>query len=532
MTNAPAFTKINHEDFKSSKLQKSIDLASSALGTSIVAVTDEFFAPAIMMINPEPAISCPDKFVATGSWMDGWETKRHCPTYDWCILKLGFPGSFDGFDIDTSFFTGNQAPAASVEGAYCPEGDVQAEGVKWVEILPRVDLPPACHNVFALEKRSDVYTHLRLNNYPDGGIARFRAYGEVQASLPKDPNAVFDLAYIGHGGRSVQVSDEHYGPGDFLVLPGKGKNQGDGWQTARSRVDGYSDFVVLRLGVKGHILQAEVDTSHFKGNFPRQIKLEATCTDSIVPEENAEWFTLVEPSSTGPNGVFYFNNAHTDKVFTHAKISIIPDGGFKRLRLYGIRAGAEFPTLPIVPPSKPKNAIVAEPLTSEGYAPYGDVIHTGFTKIVTGANQGTAEKHHRVAQVVNNFPNGAGKINMCVFHCRPTDDLPFTVKLLERHPYSSQAFIPMTDGNTRGYLVIVALNGADDKPDMSTLKAFIATSLQGINYAPGVWHHPMVVLENETDFACIVHESGVPEDDCNEVDTPHVVVQVPGFHIF
>lgn len=104
-----------------------------------------------------------------------------------CILKLGFPGSFDGFDIDTSFFTGNQAPAASVEAAYCPEGDVQAEGVKWVEILPKVELPPTCHNVFVLEKRTDVYTHLRLNNYPDGGIARFRAYGEVHPTFPKDP---------------------------------------------------------------------------------------------------------------------------------------------------------------------------------------------------------------------------------------------------------------------------------------------------------------------------------------------------------
>lgn len=121
---------------------------------------------------------------------------------------------------------------------------------------------------------------------------------------------------------------------------------------------------------------------------------------------------------------------------------------------------------------------------------------------------------------------------MCVFHCRPTNELPFTVKLLERHPYSSQAFIPMTDGKTRGYLVIVALNGDDDKPDMSTLKAFVATTKQGINYGPGIWHHPMVVLEHEADFACIVHESGVPEDDCNEVDTPHVIVQVPGFHIF
>jgi allantoicase len=78
------------------------------------------------------------------------------------------------------------------------------------------------------------------------------------------------------------------------------------------------------LGEKGHILQAEVDTSHFKGNFPRQVKLEATYSESVVPEESSEWFTLVEPSSTGANGVFYFDTAYTDKVFTHAKISIIP----------------------------------------------------------------------------------------------------------------------------------------------------------------------------------------------------------------
>jgi allantoicase len=137
-------------------------------------------------------------------------------------------------------------------------------------------------------------------------------------------SALIDLAFVGHGGRSVQVSDEHYGPGDFLVLPGRGKNQGDGWQTARSRAEGYSDFVVLRLGAAGHILQAEVDTTHFKGNFPRQIKLEATNSTDTVPAANAEWFTLVEPSSTGPNSIFYFDTAHIDKIFTHAKISIIP----------------------------------------------------------------------------------------------------------------------------------------------------------------------------------------------------------------
>ena len=161
-----------------------LDIASSALGSTIVEVTDEFFAPAINMINPAPPVHAPGKFVSTGAWMDGWETKRHNPSYDWCIIKLGFAGSIRGYDIDTSYFTGNQAPAASVEGAFCPSGKL--EDAQWVEILPKVELPPSSHNVFVLDKETEVYTHLRVNNYPDGGIARFRAYGTVHPIFPED----------------------------------------------------------------------------------------------------------------------------------------------------------------------------------------------------------------------------------------------------------------------------------------------------------------------------------------------------------
>lgn len=93
------------------------------------------------------------------------------------VLKLGFSGSFRGFDIDTHYFTGNQAPAASVEACFCPCGNL--EKAEWKEILPKVELPPSCHNVFVLDKDTEVFTHLRLNNIPDGGIARFRAYGQV-----------------------------------------------------------------------------------------------------------------------------------------------------------------------------------------------------------------------------------------------------------------------------------------------------------------------------------------------------------------
>lgn len=103
------------------------------------------------------------------------------------IIKLGFSGSFKGFDIDTHYFTGNQAPFASVDAAVVPVGaDAQSAEIKWTEILPKVELPPTQHNVFVLKEETAVYTHLRVNNIPDGGIARFRAYGNVSPIWPED----------------------------------------------------------------------------------------------------------------------------------------------------------------------------------------------------------------------------------------------------------------------------------------------------------------------------------------------------------
>ncbi|CDS11445.1 hypothetical protein LRAMOSA03708 [Lichtheimia ramosa] len=343
-----SYQRINFEDFASSPLSKYTDLASSALGTTIVEVTNEFFAPAINMINPKPPVHAPGKFVATGAWMDGWETKRHNPTYDWAVLKLGFSGSFRGFDIDTHYFTGNQAPAASVEACFCPCGNL--EKAEWKEILPKVELPPSCHNVFVLDKDTEVFTHLRLNNIPDGGIARFRAYGQVNPIWSDNKDEVIDLAFVGNGGRRVFCSNEHYTPSSNLLLPGRGGNMGDGWETKRSRTPGHTDFAIIKLGDKGHIFKAEIDTSHYCGNYPAQIKLEATNVSDEVPADNAEWTTIVEPSKVGAHSLFYFDTAHPEKVWSHVKFSLIPDGGAKRVRLYGVREGGKIPQLPIPNP--------------------------------------------------------------------------------------------------------------------------------------------------------------------------------------
>ncbi|RCH80453.1 Allantoicase [Rhizopus stolonifer] len=341
------YQRISFEELKQSSLSGCIDLASSALGSSIVKVTDEFFAAASNMINPLPPIHAPGKFVETGAWMDGWESKRHNPDHDWAIIKLGFHGTFEGFDIDTHYFTGNQAPFASVEAAYVPAGsDVESDKTEWTEILPKVPLPPTQHNVFVLDKPTKVYSHLRLNNIPDGGIARFRAYGHVSPTLPKDKSQVIDLAFCGNGGRAVDVSDAHYTPGSNILLPGRGKNMGDGWETKRSRTPNHTDHVTVRLGQPGHLLKAVIDTSDYRGNYPHKIILQATKSQEFNPKDS-EWTTLIEPASVGPHGLFYFDLPHTDKTFSHAKIIIVPDGGIKRLRLYGVLEGAEVPKTPI-----------------------------------------------------------------------------------------------------------------------------------------------------------------------------------------
>ena len=146
-------------------------------------------------------------------------------------------------------------------------------------------------------------------------------------------------------------------------------------------------------------------------------------------------------------------------------------------------------------------SIVVEPLTADAYAPYGNVI--AATERFRPANQGTAKKSEHLAELLET--RGA-RANVSVFRCTPRV-LPHAVTLLEKHPASTQVFVPM---NAVRYLAIVALGG--DAPDLSTLRAFEASPTQGITYHPGIWHHPMVALERETDFFCLVFEDGTAGD--------------------
>ena len=265
-----------------------IRLEQPRLGTRVTHASDEFFAARERLIQPTDPVFIEDKYDDHGKWMDGWESRRRrTPGHDHCIIRLGVPGIIHGVDIDTSHFTGNFPPHASID-ACVSDDDVPESG--WTELVQRTDLAGDRHHFVAVND-SNSWTHLRLNIYPDGGIARLRIYGEVRADI--EVGGVIDLFALKNGGRALAASDEHYGSMHNLNLPGRGLNMGDGWETARRRGPG-NDWVIAALGRPGVVERVEVDTAHFKGNYPDRVSVEAALFDNHDEAKLADPATRVE----------------------------------------------------------------------------------------------------------------------------------------------------------------------------------------------------------------------------------------------
>lgn len=312
---------------------KWIQLEQPRLGTRVTFATDEFFAAKERLIEPQDPVFIEGKYDDHGKWMDGWESRRkRVPGHDFCVVKLGLPGVIRGFDIDTRFFTGNFPPEASID-ACVSDNDEPEDG--WVELSPRAPLQGDDHNYLAVDN-DQAWTHLRLNIYPDGGIARLRIYGEIRPAFSSD-TGVIDLVALENGGRAIACSDEHYGSMHNLNVTGRGVNMGDGWETARRRGPG-NDWVILALGHAGAIERIEVDTANFKGNYPDRIAIEAAmfASDVAAVAENAVWQSLLaETKLTMDKQHFFENELESIGGVSHARVSIYPDGGISRLRLHG-----------------------------------------------------------------------------------------------------------------------------------------------------------------------------------------------------
>lgn len=324
-------------------LKLTVDVINARLNSKIVKFSDEWFAAAENLIKPSAPIY-EKKFVPTGAWYDGWETRRHNPEpSDWVIIKLGVSSAnIIGAEVDTAFFTGNYAPAISVEGTFVTD-ESALDSAKWDEIIPQVECGPSNRFFWLREKITDkAYTHVRLQQYPDGGIARFRLYGTPVAVWPQDVNEIVDLAHVSNGGVAIKWSDAHFDTPANLLLPGRGVDMGDGWETARSRGKDHTDWAIIRLGSRGTIDNVVVDTAFFIGNYPQYITVEGVnAKEGETVDENSSWKPIVGKSKTGPDREHIYKREELQSSekdqFTHVKLTMIPDGGVKRLRIFGRR---------------------------------------------------------------------------------------------------------------------------------------------------------------------------------------------------
>uniref|UniRef100_A0A3B5AAC3 Allantoate amidinohydrolase n=1 Tax=Stegastes partitus TaxID=144197 RepID=A0A3B5AAC3_9TELE len=344
------------------------DLTCETVGGKVIFATDEWFAPAQNLLKREPPQFVASAFTEFGKWMDGWETRRkRISGHDWCIIQLGVPGLIHGFDVDTSFFTGNHSPHVSIQAgcldqlpAFTLEGDrtgmaasdsqmaavAKLGSEAWPELVSVSELQPGysdcCHNYFRVNCNWRV-THLRLNMYPDGGIARLRAYGVGQRDwLSVSTNQLVDLVALTNGGVCLGYSDAHFGHPRNMIGLGRAANMGDGWETARRldrpkelkvdqrgilQVPGW-EWVVFRLGHPGLISSIEIDTNHFKG------KDTASGRGGILG--NGRSFFLLRRYLRSHHRHHYSETELTlSHPVSHVRLIIAPDGGVSRLRLWG-----------------------------------------------------------------------------------------------------------------------------------------------------------------------------------------------------
>ncbi|MFJ8015111.1 allantoicase [Streptomyces sp. NPDC096339] len=318
------------------------DLADRRLGGGVVAANDEFFAERENLLVRTPAVFDVHDYGHKGKVMDGWETRRRRGAdaahpfpagddHDWALIRLGAPGIIRGIVVDTAHFRGNFPQQVSVEAAAFPGTPSAAELLRdagaWQEILPRTPVLGHAANGFAIDSGRR-WTHLRINQHPDGGIARLRVHGEV---LP-DPAWLallgsVDVACVTNGGSVEDASDGFYSSPGNTIMPGLSQKQDDGWETRRRRDRG-NDWISYRLAAQSRIRAVEVDTANLKGNAAGWISL------SVKDGEAGAWTEVLPRTPLQPDSLHRLPLA-APATATHARLDVHPDGGLARLRLHG-----------------------------------------------------------------------------------------------------------------------------------------------------------------------------------------------------
>lgn len=253
-------------------------------------------------------------------------------------------------EVDTAFFNGNHAESVEVWGTYetgqGADGRVKESGYKgWRSLLGKRGCGASRRQAWKIDGEIQKVTHVKLCMFPDGGIARFRLYGVAVPVWPEDESEDVELSSALMGGRVVAFSDEHFGKAGNVLMPGRGVDMGDGWETKRSRESGHADWLVVKLGARGSVRSCMVDTMHFRGNFPQRVQVEgldAEEGEEVVGGDDERWAEIVGPQGCEKDKEHVFAGGLLKSVegrtFTHMKMTIIPDGGVKRFRVFGTRA--------------------------------------------------------------------------------------------------------------------------------------------------------------------------------------------------
>ena len=316
-----------------------INLASPRLGAEVIFATDDFFAEKSRLLKVEEPIFIPDEYDSHGKWMDGWESKRRrIPGNDHCIIHLGTKGLISGVNINTKFFTGNHPPQGSIEAVL--SDSEPNENTKWTEILPISNLTANNDNFFPIPSELP-FNYLRFNIYPDGGVARLRVYGRPIGEWKiLDPEGSQELSAVVNGGNVVGFNDAHYGDPWVILAPGRGLNMGDGWETRRRREPG-NDWIVISLGAPGIVERIELDTAHFKGNYPDRCSVQGaliknTKSNDILADK-CSWQELMSEQKLEMDTIHNFDGKTINKIgaISHVRLNIYPDGGVSRFRIFG-----------------------------------------------------------------------------------------------------------------------------------------------------------------------------------------------------
>jgi allantoicase len=325
-----------------------VDLAAERLGGAALVANDEFFAPKENLLRAVPAEWREGVYTERGKWMDGWETRRRrSPGHDWCIVRLGLPGVVHGVVVDTTFFRGNYPEQCSLDGCAIggtPPADELARDSLWRELMPKTQLQGDTRNEIAIKGGAPL-THVRLNIFPDGGVARLRVHGEVTPDWKALLGAGdIDLAALENGGWVVVCSDMFFGHRQNLILPGRSTHMGDGWETRRRRGPG-NDWTIVRLGRPGFIRRVEIDTDHFKGNAPGACSMswchEPRASAEALSSSAVTWYELLPRLDLQPHSRHRFEpELRAADSATHVRLDIYPDGGVARLRVFGRPEGA------------------------------------------------------------------------------------------------------------------------------------------------------------------------------------------------